>query len=43
MPIIDNGITNFFPVEIVGCIGEVKSTLKMGDFQKALICQLLYM
>ena len=37
MPIIDNGITNFFPVEIVGCIGEVKSTLKMGDFQNALI------
>lgn len=32
MPIIDNGITNFFSVEIVGCIGEVKSTLKMGDF-----------
>ena len=23
MPIIDNGITNFFPVEIVKCIGEV--------------------
>lgn len=37
MPIIDNGITNFFPVEIVKCIGEVKSTLNKSDFEKALI------
>ena len=37
MPIIDNGITNFFPVEIVKCIGEVKSTLNKSEFKKALI------
>ena len=37
MPIIDNGITNFFPVEVVKCIGEVKSTLNRSDFEKALI------
>lgn len=37
MPIIDNGITNFFPVEIVKCIGEVKSTLSKDKFKKALI------
>ncbi len=36
MPVIDNGITNFFPVEIVKCIGEVKSTLSKSDLKKAL-------
>lgn len=37
MPIIDNGITNFFPVEVVKCIGEVKSTLDKSALKKALI------
>lgn len=37
MPVIDNGITNFFPVEIVKCIGEVKSTLSKSELEKALV------
>lgn len=37
MPVLDNGIANFFPVEIVKCIGEVKSTLNKSDLKKALV------
>ena len=37
MSIIDNGISNFFPVEIVKCIGEIKSTLNKNDLRKALV------
>ena len=37
LPIIDNGITNFFPVEIVKGIGEVKSTLSKDKFEEALL------
>lgn len=37
MPIIDNGISKFFPVEIVKCIGEIKSTLDKDAFCKALV------
>lgn len=37
LPIIDNGITNFFPVEIVKGIGEVKSTLNITQFKEALL------
>lgn len=37
MPIVDNGITNFFPVEIVKCIGEIKSTLNKSEFKEALV------
>lgn len=37
MSIIDNGISNFFPVEIVKCIGEIKSTLDKKRFSEALV------
>lgn len=37
MPIIDNGISKFFPVEIVKCIGEIKSTLDKDAFCQALV------
>lgn len=37
MPVIDNGITNFFPVEVVKCIGEVKSTLSKNELKNALV------
>ena len=36
-PIIDNGIAKFFPVEIVKCIGEVKSNLKKHELKEALV------
>ena len=35
--LIDNGITNFYPVEIVKGIGEVKSTLNKTEFAEALV------
>ena len=37
MPVVDNDITNYFPVEIVKCIGEVKSTLSKSDLKTALV------
>lgn len=37
LPMIDNGITNFYPIEIVKGIGEIKSTLSRADFVKALL------
>lgn len=37
MPVIDNGISKFFPVEIVKCIGEVKSILDKAAFCEALV------
>ncbi len=37
MPVIDNGIANFFPVEIVKGIGEVKSNLKKSELKKTLV------
>lgn len=37
LPVIDNGITNFYPIEIVKGIGEVKSTLNITKFKEALI------
>lgn len=36
-PIIDNGIANFYPIEIVKGIGEIKSTLSKNEFSDALI------
>lgn len=37
LPIIDNGIANFYPIEIVKGIGEVKSKLNITQFKKALL------
>ena len=37
LPLIDNGITNFFPVEIVKGIGEIKSNLTVDKFKEALL------
>ena len=37
IPLIDNGIAHFYPVEIVKGIGEVKSTLNKVEFTKALV------
>lgn len=37
IPLIDNGICKFFPIEIVKGIGEVKSTLDKTEFSDALI------
>jgi hypothetical protein len=36
-PFIDDGITNFFPIEIVKSFGEVKSSLSKADLKDALI------
>lgn len=36
-PLIDDGIANFYPIEIVEGIGEVKSTLSKNKFSEALI------
>lgn len=36
IPLIDNGIANFFPVEIVNGIGEIKSNLNKSMFKEAL-------
>lgn len=37
IPLIDNGITNFYPIEIVKGIGEIKSVLSKTEFAKALV------
>lgn len=37
LPMIDNGITNFYPIEIIKGIGEVKSNLNRKEFKKALV------
>lgn len=37
LPLIDNGITNFYPIEIVKGIGEIKSTLDKSSFSNALV------
>lgn len=37
IPLIDNGIAHFYPVEIVKGIGEVKSTLNKTEFSEALV------
>lgn len=37
IPLIDNGIAHFYPVEIVKGIGEVKSTLNKVEFSNALV------
>ena len=37
IPLVDNGIAHFYPVEIVKGIGEVKSTLSKVEFSKALV------
>lgn len=36
LPLIDNGIAKFFPIEIIRGIGEVKSTLNKSQFANAL-------
>ena len=37
LPLIDNGIANFYPIEIVKGIGEIKSTLDKSSFANALV------
>lgn len=37
IPLIDNGIANFYPIEIVKGIGEIKSTLDKTSFSNALV------
>lgn len=37
IPIIDNGISNFFPIEVVKGIGEIKSDLTRKEFDAALV------
>lgn len=37
LPIIDNGISNFLPIEVVKGIGEVKSTLNSSQLKEALL------
>lgn len=37
IPLLDNGIANFYPIEIVKGIGEIKSTLNKTDFSNALV------
>lgn len=36
IPLIDNGIASFFPIEIVNGIGEIKSNLNKSQFKEAL-------
>lgn len=36
IPLIDNGIANFFPIEEVNSIGEIKSTITKTELKKAL-------
>lgn len=37
MPLIQNGLVNFFPIEEVNAIIEIKSTLSKSEFKKTLI------
>lgn len=37
IPVIDNGISNFFPIEVVKGIGEIKSDLTKKEFGAALV------
>ena len=37
IPLIDNGIAHFYPIEIVKGIGEIKSTLNKVEFSNALL------
>ena len=36
MPLIDNNISNFFPMEVISSIGEVKSTLSKDQLKETL-------
>ncbi len=36
MPLIDNNISNFFPMEVISSIGEVKSTLSKDQLKEIL-------
>lgn len=37
MPLIQNGLVNFFPIEEINAIIEIKSTLSKSEFKKTLI------